>query len=625
LSYYTVENLLRSGEVVDVNFFHAKIDTALAPQKLGYIAKQQYIGIESNQGAGIPSHLHVEVSDRASPAWVCTNTARPGLSGNPDDNLAKDNLQAHYGDGYCKVGTSVQYNNQSPIYFGPGEVFAQSELLPYLSLSNPTPSFTDYDVYGIANQPLYGQLQMHRDNSKTFQGVGILIKGGADRQNPLDIPLLGRNGKWLARTWTGDVDFNNSSVAKVTIQGDFPITDMHTYTQPGDYQLMSFVAETTKNFKKGYPIIFSLLDSERSKIIDNDKTTEKQADSSMREVYSQSPGSSNLSPKDNTSPGYYLSSQRVRGQSGAYAQWKPGLVGDYRMYAFVPSGSSGKKIVYKVKEDGTDATLKAAYVVQENQGSYWAPLVWSELTDSDGNGVIDVADLVCQSRASSTEATVFNLQDKNGDGWGDGYVGLGLSKTATGTANSPTSNAHLTAQDWLAFDAIKFEVAENTNTDIAIGKTYQGGIVFYLDSTGKHGLIAAPTDQNNTGIQWYNGSYFTTGATGTAIGTGLANTNAIVTAQGEGSYAAKLSADLVIGAYSDWYLPSRDELNLMYHNIGQGAAAPLTNVGGFAGYYYWSSSERDGGYDAWFQFFGNGPQYGPSKSDPLYVRAVRDF
>jgi len=60
-------------------------------------------------------------------------------------------------------------------------------------------------------------------------------------------------------------------------------------------------------------------------------------------------------------------------------------------------------------------------------------------------------------------------------------------------------------------------------------------------------LIAAQTDQS-TGIQWYNGSYITTGARGTVVGTGLANTRKIIKAQGAGSYAAKLCDELVIGA-----------------------------------------------------------------------------
>jgi len=166
-------------------------------------------------------------------------------------------------------------------------------------------------------------------------------------------------------------------------------------------------------------------------------------------------------------------------------------------------------------------------------------------------------------------------------------------------------------------------VARFENTVRAIGKNYQGGIIFYLDGTGEHGLIAAPTDQSS-GIQWYNDAYVTIGATGTAIGTGMDNTNKIIDAYGEGNYAAKLCADLVIGAYSDWYLPSKDELNLMFHNIGQGAVAPLTNVGRFAGDFYWSSSEYATN-SAWNQNFSAGYQNHPNEFKSFHVRAVRAF
>src|ERR1035437_7535613 len=72
-----------------------------------------------------------------------------------------------------------------------------------------------------------------------------------------------------------------------------------------------------------------------------------------------------------------------------------------------------------------------------------------------------------------------------------------------------------------------------------IGDVFQGGLVFYVDSTGQHGLISCLTDQviPKTGIQWYNGTYTATGATGTAIGTGNANTIKIATIQGAGGYA----------------------------------------------------------------------------------------
>lgn len=162
-----------------------------------------------------------------------------------------------------------------------------------------------------------------------------------------------------------------------------------------------------------------------------------------------------------------------------------------------------------------------------------------------------------------------------------------------------------------------------------IGMAYQGGVIAYIlqsvdpgyVSGETHGLIASTADLSN-GIQWYNGSYTTTGATGTAIGTGQTNTSAIVNNQGAGSYAAQLcndytNADTGTGVYSDWYLPSKDELNKLYQN--------KTAVGGFADYYYCSSSEV-GSNHAWYQGFGSGSQGYYNKGDNLRrVRAVRAF
>ena len=160
---------------------------------------------------------------------------------------------------------------------------------------------------------------------------------------------------------------------------------------------------------------------------------------------------------------------------------------------------------------------------------------------------------------------------------------------------------------------------------------YQGGVIAYIlqsvdpgyVSGETHGLIASTADLSN-GIQWYNGSYTTTGATGTAIGTGQTNTSAIVNNQGAGSYAAQLcndytNADTGTGVYSDWYLPSKDELNKLYQN--------KTAVGGFAetSYsVYWSSSEYSS-YIAWGQFFISGGQYNGNKNCYARVRAVRAF
>ena len=84
----------------------------------------------------------------------------------------------------------------------------------------------------------------------------------------------------------------------------------------------------------------------------------------------------------------------------------------------------------------------------------------------------------------------------------------------------------------------------------------------------------------------------------------------------EADIAARLCGDLVLGGYSDWYLPSKDELNQLYIN--------KVAVGGFASNYYWCSTEDDY-VDARTQDFANGTQYYYNKFANLAVRSVRAF
>ena len=142
---------------------------------------------------------------------------------------------------------------------------------------------------------------------------------------------------------------------------------------------------------------------------------------------------------------------------------------------------------------------------------------------------------------------------------------------------------------------------------IAIGDTHRGGIVFYLDGNGG-GLIAAPADQS-TSAKWSVNYETIVGAYATSIGTGAQNTQYILNTAATPGIAANICSSLDFGGYADWFLPSKDELNEMYENIGQNS--PLGNVGGFETVWYWSSTEFSNG-NAEVQHFNNGLHWGPN-------------
>jgi len=150
-----------------------------------------------------------------------------------------------------------------------------------------------------------------------------------------------------------------------------------------------------------------------------------------------------------------------------------------------------------------------------------------------------------------------------------------------------------------------------------VGLKYGGGIIFYVDATGKHGLIAALSDQST--VVWAILAYQSTSVSGTltTIGSGSANTDKIIAQNGAGTtYAAGLARSYNGGGYTDWFLPSKDELNLMY--------TLKTVIGGFINNNYWSSSEYNYA-NAWGEYFLNGQQDDLPKSYGVNVRAVRAF
>ena len=212
---------------------------------------------------------------------------------------------------------------------------------------------------------------------------------------------------------------------------------------------------------------------------------------------------------------------------------------------------------------------------------------------------------------STSQSFTIDNSDKTTDGAGAGSfisVITGLNPGITYYVRAYATNSTGTGYGNL----VKF----NTLTPpFTVGQSYGGGIIFYIDGTGQHGLIAAISDQSS-GMQWgcYGNSI---PGTSTEIGMGQDNTTAIVNGCSTAGIAARICDNLVLNGYNDWFLPSKDEMNQMYLH--------KTVIGGFASNLpYWSSSEYSANY-AWNQLFSDGFQCYSPKGLLYSVRAVRAF
>jgi len=152
------------------------------------------------------------------------------------------------------------------------------------------------------------------------------------------------------------------------------------------------------------------------------------------------------------------------------------------------------------------------------------------------------------------------------------------------------------------------------------GEFIYGGIVFYVDETGQHGLVAAEDDLAG----YYGWGCFMIdldGANGIEIGTGLQNSLDIVASCSDSTSAAYMSLNTTFDNYTDWYLPSRDESLEIYNTIGGGGI--LNNIGNL-NENKWSSSEASSHDSWWIQYYdGNSRYY--KKSQLSSVRVIRAF
>lgn len=174
------------------------------------------------------------------------------------------------------------------------------------------------------------------------------------------------------------------------------------------------------------------------------------------------------------------------------------------------------------------------------------------------------------------------------------------------------------------------QINKQINADVLqIGSLFAGGIVFYLDSSGKHGLVCAENDFAEA--IWGGQGNINANEDGIGNGRGVRNTKKIVeqaswyveqgffrNKKSPAPTAARLCLESNHKNYSDWYLPTKNELHWMYTNLHK------KGIGKFNTAYYWSSMEKDKG-AAWVFAFFDGTECSYPKIGNNQVRAVRAF
>lgn len=180
--------------------------------------------------------------------------------------------------------------------------------------------------------------------------------------------------------------------------------------------------------------------------------------------------------------------------------------------------------------------------------------------------------------------------------------------------------------------ALHAKTADNVKS-YKIGDYIHGGIVFWIDQTGQHGLVCSKNNQS-TAVTWFAGTFGNTQAKGNGLYAGKSNNTIIISTHvfigdDNSNYAARLCNELEVVEdtvlYGDWYLPSTFELKLMSLNIPIINSTAILNGGdSFINNFYWSSTEASDTM-AWIVNLNNAQESVVLKSSQNPVRAIRSF
>ncbi|MCB0669688.1 MAG: DUF1566 domain-containing protein [Saprospiraceae bacterium] len=172
-------------------------------------------------------------------------------------------------------------------------------------------------------------------------------------------------------------------------------------------------------------------------------------------------------------------------------------------------------------------------------------------------------------------------------------------------------------------DATTLSAAEPTV--YSVGDYAQGGVVYYVDASGRHGKVLYMHSMGY--LRWSNVENEFNFEAAWSPTNGAGNTSAIVQHPSHIFSAASVCSEMAYGGYDDWYLPGIVELSKLYSSrvtVDQ----TLTSIGGetLGTSAYWSSTEYNlDAEKAWAWKFSDGTSSLGSKGGFGYVRAIRSF